>query len=325
LIPLLVTSLERHGHLQLDEKVREKILRISASSIDRLLAPARAGSKKRRKRPPAVRGKIPIRTFADWDDPLLGFMEIDLVAHCGGSVSGRFNHTLTLTDIHSGWTECVALAVRDSSLVVRALECLRGTMPFPLLGIDSDNGGEFVNDVLLRFTQEHEIEFTRSRPYRKNDQAWVEQKNGAVVRRMVGYGRMEGSAAAEALERLYGSIRLFVNSTDTAGTAQSYDVRMCCSGNAVYVFWLDERNGGSDIYFNRSIDNGATWLTDDRRVNDSAGTSFKSSFSLCCEGSNLYVAWNDDRNGESDIYFNHSADGGLSWRPGVEPAMRSSA
>ena len=94
LIPLLVTSLERYGHLQLDEQVREKVLRISASSIDRLLAPARAGSKKRRKRPPAVRGQIPIRTFAGWDDPLPGFMEIDLVAHCGGSVSGRYNHTL---------------------------------------------------------------------------------------------------------------------------------------------------------------------------------------------------------------------------------------
>jgi len=138
-------------------------------------------------------------------------METDLVMHCGGSASGRYNHTLVLTDICSGWTECVALAVRDSSLIVVALENLRVTMPFPLLGVDVDNGGEFVNDALLEFTRRHGIEFTRSRPYKKNDQAWVEQKNGAVVRRMVGYGRLQGIAAAESLARLYSSSRLFVN------------------------------------------------------------------------------------------------------------------
>ena len=212
LLPLLITSLERHGHLQLDDVVRGKLLRVSASTIDRLLAPARAtGPRKRRHKPPAVRGQIPVRTFADWNDPLPGFMEADLVAHCGGSASGRYNHTLVLTDISSGWTECVALAVRDSSLVVGALENLRVVMPFPLRGIDTDNGGEFVNDTLLRFSRQHGVEFTRSRPYRKNDQAWVEQKNGSVVRRIVGYGRLEGIAAAESLARLYSSSRLFVN------------------------------------------------------------------------------------------------------------------
>ncbi len=116
LLPLLVSSLERHGHLQLDEVVRKKLLRASASTIDRLLAPARSGgARKRRNKPPAVRSQIPVRTFADWGDPLPGFMEMDLVAHCGGSMSGRYNHTLVLTDIASGWTECIALAVRDSN------------------------------------------------------------------------------------------------------------------------------------------------------------------------------------------------------------------
>ena len=116
-----------------------------------------------------------------------GFMEIDLVAHGGGGTQGSFAHTLTLTDISSGWTECVALAVREASLVVKALERLRSSMPFPLRGVDTDNGSEFVNDALLQYCQEASLEFTRGRPYRKNDQAWVEQKNGSVVRRMVGY------------------------------------------------------------------------------------------------------------------------------------------
>lgn len=211
LLPLLISSLERHGHISLEEAVREKLLHVSASTIDRLLAPARAVSKKRRRNPPAVRSQIPVRTFADWQDPLPGFMQADLVAHCGGTISGRYNHTLTITDIFSGWTECLALAVRDSSLVVDAMERMRTAMPFPLRGIDTDNGGEFVNESLLRFSQSHGIVFTRGRPYRKNDQAWVEQKNSTVVRRMIGYGRMEGLAAAEALARIYSSTRLFVN------------------------------------------------------------------------------------------------------------------
>lgn len=211
LLPTLIDALERHGHLQLDGVVREKLLTISAASIDRLLRPAKEKTRRPRRKPPAVRGKIPVRTFADWQDPGPGFMEIDLVAHCGGGVGGRYAHTLVLTDICSGWTECIALAVRDSALVVQALDHVADAMPFPLRGIDSDNGSEFINDGLLSFCQARSIEFTRSRPYRKNDQAWVEQKNGAVVRRMVGYGRLSGLAAAEALARLYASTRLFVN------------------------------------------------------------------------------------------------------------------
>ena len=230
LLPLLISSLERHGHLQLDEVVREKLLRVSAATIDRVLAPARAtGPRKNRRTAPAVRSQIPVRTFADWDDPLPGFMEVDLVAHCGGSMAGRFNHTLVLTDIFSAWTECVALAVRDSSLVVAALDNLRCTMPFPLRGIDTDNGGEFVNQVVLEFSKLHGVEFTRSRPYKKNDQAWVEQKNGSVIRRMVGYGRLEGVAAAESLARLYSSSRLFVNFFQPSFLRRSSELTHPCS------------------------------------------------------------------------------------------------
>ena len=105
----------------------------------------------------------------------------------------------------------MALLVREGSLVIDALERLRLTLPFPLRGIDTDNGSEFINELLVTFCRDHGIEFTRSRPYRKNDQAWVEQKNGSVVRRLVGYGRLEGLAAGEALSRLYSTSRLFVN------------------------------------------------------------------------------------------------------------------
>ena len=212
LLPVLVPALERHGHLSLDPIVREKLLRVSAATIDRLLAPRRNGGRRRRPTNPAsVRKRIPVRTFADWNAAGPGHMEIDLVAHCGGNMAGSFVHTLTATDVASGWTECVSLSVRDSGLVVEAIDRLRPRLPFRLKSIDTDNGSEFINDVLLSYAAEQGLEFTRSRPYRKNDQAWVEQKNGAVVRRLVGYGRLEGLAAAEALARLYDSSRLFVN------------------------------------------------------------------------------------------------------------------
>ena len=215
LLPILVPALERHGHLCLDPGVRERLMAVSAATIDRRLAPARAVTagqrRRRRSRLDGVRDSVPVRTFGDWQDPAPGFVEADLVAHCGGSMSGSFVWTLVLTDIASGWTECVPLLVREARLVVDAVDQLRGALPFPLRGIDTDNGSEFLNEVLIGFCKEHGIEFTRSRPFRKNDQAWVEQKNGAVVRRLVGYGRLEGMPGADALARLYSAARLFVN------------------------------------------------------------------------------------------------------------------
>ncbi len=197
LLPILVTALERHGHLSLDDTVRERLLAASAATIDRILASTRIAAKGKpvqaRKTAKGVRKSIPAHTFADWNDPDPGFTEIDLVAHCGGDVSGSFVHTLVVTDIASGWTECVPLLVRDSSLVVEALARLRTSMPFRLRGIDSDNGSEFVNETLFAYCKAQGIEFTRARAYRKNDQAWVEQKNGAVVRRLVGTGDLKAS------------------------------------------------------------------------------------------------------------------------------------
>jgi len=213
LLPLLVASLERHGHLHLDDGIRERVLSASAATIDRVLAGPRSNSPSRRKSRarPVVRSQIRVRTFGDWADPEPGYTEVDLVAHCGGAAAGSFAHTLTVTDIASGWTEGVPLLVREASLVVDALERLRSELPFTLKGIDSDNGSEFINDSLLEYCKDKGIEFTRSRAHHKNDQAWVEQKNGSVVRRLVGYGRLEGVAAVEALCRLYAASRLFIN------------------------------------------------------------------------------------------------------------------
>ena len=213
LLPILVSALECHGHLTLASPVRARVLSASAATLDRLLRPIRAAvsGRTRRRAIPAVRRNVPVRTFADWEDPVPGDMEADLVSHGGESTAGSFVHTLTLTDVASGWTECVALVVRDGALVTAALEQLRTSMPFPLRGFDTDNGGEFMNETVAAYCRLHGIPCTRSRPHHKNDQAWVEQKNGSVVRRLVGYRRLEGLAAAEALAQLYAAARLFVN------------------------------------------------------------------------------------------------------------------
>src|SRR6201987_3323730 len=138
-------------------------------------------------------------------------MEMDLVAHCGEVNRGSYVHSLVLTDIASGWTEAAPIVVREGTLVVETLERIRVGLPSALRALDVDNGSEFVNDRLIDYCLSHGIELTRSRPYRKNDQAWVEQKNGAVVRKLLGYRRFESLASARAITRLYGASRLFVN------------------------------------------------------------------------------------------------------------------
>jgi hypothetical protein len=149
LLPILVPALERHGHLVLDNAVRERVFAASAATLDRILSPTKesaGGHRRRAKAIPAIRRSIPVRTFADWKDPLPGFLEADLAAHGGESMAGSFAHTLVLTDIASGWTECVPLIVREANLIVDALEQLRMCFPFPIRGIDTDNGSEFIND-----------------------------------------------------------------------------------------------------------------------------------------------------------------------------------
>jgi hypothetical protein len=215
LIPMLVAAMERHGHLALDPAVRQRLEVISAATIDRILAPVRqeAGSRGRRRRAPSseIRRAVPIRTYADWNDPPPGFFEADLVSHSGPLTSGSFAQTLVLTDIASGWTECAPLLFREQQLLTEVLTVMRGMIPLPILGFDTDNDTVFINETVKAWCEAAGVAFTRARPYRKNDQAHIEQKNGAIVRRMVGYRRFEGLVATEALATLYRPMRLFVN------------------------------------------------------------------------------------------------------------------
>lgn len=214
ILPFLIESMERHDHLDLDLEIRDRLLSISAATIDRLLSPIRSkarGRKKRKASRKKLSKQIPIRTFADWDQVTPGYLEIDFVAHCGGSMAGIFIHSLVVTDVCSGWTESVPLLAREQSLVTEGLELIRRQLPFPMLGINSDNDSAFINDTLISYCNKGQIEFTRSRAYRKNDQAWIEQKNGAVIRRLVGHERFSGVVAGQALARLYQASRLYVN------------------------------------------------------------------------------------------------------------------
>ncbi|WP_297971624.1 ISNCY family transposase [uncultured Amaricoccus sp.] len=215
MIPVLLPALERHGQIVVDEELRAALLSVSPATIDRLLSELRiAAAQGRRRRAgfsSAVRRSVPVRTFADWGDPPPGFVEVDFVAHSGPSATGAFVQTMVLTDIATGWTECVPVVMRAGALALEALQIAEGLFPFPLKGVDFDNDGAFMNAPVVDWCRARGLEVTRSRAYRKNDQAWVEQKNGAIVRRLVGYGRFEGAASAAALVRLYAAARLHVN------------------------------------------------------------------------------------------------------------------
>jgi hypothetical protein len=212
-LPDLIAAMERHGHLALDPIVRQHLLAISPATIDRLLAPIRgtAGRRRKRKRTTQSSRQIPIRTFADWSEPAPGFLEVDFVSHGGDSMQGTFLWSLVATDVCSGWTEAVPLLAREQSLVLEGLAILRRQFPVPIRGIDTDNDSAFINETLQGYCQEEHLEFTRSRAYQKNDQAWIEQKNGSVVRRFVGYRRLSGLVAGQCLAQLYRSIRLYIN------------------------------------------------------------------------------------------------------------------
>ena len=215
LIPLLIEAMERHGHSRLDASVKALLLRVSAATIDRLLSPARVHADGQRRRRTgvgsAIRRSIPVRTFSDWRNPPPGFFEVDMVEHSGPKTEGDFVHTLVLTDIASGWTECIAMPLRNQSLVVEAFSAVDTKLPIEMLGIDTDNDSAFMNQTVFDHCKARGLEQTRSRAYKKNDQAWVEQKNGAIVRRLVGYGRLSGLAATYALAELYAAARLYIN------------------------------------------------------------------------------------------------------------------
>jgi hypothetical protein len=214
-LPEGIKVLERCGELSLSAETKQLLLRISCSTIDRCLAPARFNRPRglsTTKPGTLLKKNIPVRTFTDWNEDKPGFLEVDLVAHCGDSTAGQYLNTLTCTDLCTGWTEPVALPRRSQESVCTAIDGLRKEqLPFDLLGIDSDNGSEFINELLYGYCLNHEITFTRSRPYKKNDQAHVEQKNWSVVRRTVGYDRLESQEQFALLTSIYQDLRLYVN------------------------------------------------------------------------------------------------------------------
>lgn len=214
-IPELLAILERHGEVILEPGVAQRVRQVSAATIDRLLRPYRSGRRRRgltTTRPGALlKRAVPIRTFADWEEDRPGFVEVDLVAHCGESTEGFYLTTLCAVDVATGWSECVGVWGKGQERVGAAVHRLRQRLPFPLLGLDSDNGSEFINQVLYSYCQRGGITFTRSRPYKKNDSAHVEQKNWWLVRRLIGYDRYSSQEALEALEGVYGLVRLYAN------------------------------------------------------------------------------------------------------------------
>ncbi len=213
-LPQLVQSLERHGELSLDEETKRLLLQMSAATIDRRLTPFR---KQRSRglsttRPGTLlKQSIPIRTFADWDETQPGFVEMDLVAHCGDTTEGVYLNTLTAVDVMTGWTECLLLPHRSQLAVTAAVQDLAERLPFPLLGVDCDNDSAFINGTLKRHCEAEQLTFTRSRPYRKNDQAFVEQKNGDIVRGNIGYRRYTSAQATALLEAIYEDLHAYVN------------------------------------------------------------------------------------------------------------------
>ena len=213
-LPQLIAAMEKHGHLRLSADVRARLLRISPATVDRMLSPEREriGQGVSTTRPGTLlKHQIQVRTFADWDDVTPGFVEADLVAHCGGNTNGAFLNTLVLVDICTGWLECMPLLRKSAQDVIDGLRVADELLPFIMQGLDTDCGSEFINYDVLDYCEDKHITFTRARTHRKNDQAHVEEKNGSVVRRLVGYDRFEGRKAWEALAQLYSVLRMYVN------------------------------------------------------------------------------------------------------------------
>ena len=203
-LPEAIKVLERCKEIELSKNTKELLLKISSASIDRCLRPIRikpAHGLSTTKPGSLLKNLIPVHTLTEWDQERPGFMEIDLVAHCGNTTKGQYLNTLT----------CTAILHRSQEAVAKAIQRMRHRLPFPLLGIDSDHGGEFINDLLYRYCLDEKITFTRSRPYKKNDQAHVEQKNWSVVRHTVGYDRWETDQEFAILESSYADVRHYIH------------------------------------------------------------------------------------------------------------------
>ncbi len=207
MISILLAALRRHKELTVTRDERILLLKISASTIDRLLVHDRKRinikGRSRTKPGSLLKHQIPIKTWRDWDNTVPGFLEIDSVHHCGGSLFGDYVYTLDTTDVATGWNECCAHMGRGEYRTIQALDTIRGRLPFPLLGIDFDCGGEFVNYHLVRYCNRNHITYTRAREGIKNDQPYIEQQNYSVVRRFAGYQRLDTEKQLKRINELY--------------------------------------------------------------------------------------------------------------------------
>ena len=214
-IPDLLLSLERHGELTISEEVRSQLLAISAASIDRLLRiHKRDAVRQPHRKPPhpsSLKSQVPLRTWSEWRDVKPGSVQADLVLHCGESTEGFYLATLCVIDVATGWTELEPVWGLGQHRVTAAVHLARRRLPFELQGLHTDNGAEFINQTLFAYCRREKVSFSRGRPYRKNDQAYVEQRNYVAVRRLLGHDRLRSKEAFRLLQQLYGLLRLQLN------------------------------------------------------------------------------------------------------------------
>ncbi len=210
-----VDSLRKLGELRCSDPVAEQLKAISASTIDRLLRREKRVRMLRRNRNPnaqrLIDQKIPVKVAAEWDTSEMGNLQVDFVAHCGRSTAGAYLHTLSVVDIATNWWEGEAIAVRSQHAVKEGLMAMRSRFPFAIRELHPDNDSALVNDLLWSWCQEEKIRLSRSRPYKKNDNAWVEQKNWTHVRKVVGYARYDTTRELQLLNEIYGVLRLYKN------------------------------------------------------------------------------------------------------------------
>lgn len=211
----LVAVLQRHGEIAVDPLTRARLVGLSAATVDRLLGPLK---REGRRRPvtqsasaDALKALVPIRTFGEWTGVMPGSVQADLVVHCGESPAGFFLSTLLAVDVATGWTELEPVWGMTQKRVGTAVHRVRQRLPVPLRELHTDNGGEFLNTVLQPWCRAEGIRCTRGRPYKKNDQAWAEQRNWTAVRQLVGYDRYASQAALAQLGRLYPLVRDYLN------------------------------------------------------------------------------------------------------------------
>ena len=215
LIPM-VESMERAKEIAVSHLVKEQLKLITARTLDRRLKRERIVRKLNRSRGTTRHGSllkssIPIR-ITNWDTSEVGFMEMDTVAHNGGDPSGECLYSLDMTEIYSGWSEQIAVMGKGEAGVILAVNEIKNVLPFELKGMDSDSGSEFVNWHMVRYCEQHKLFFTRSRPDRKNDNAYVEQKNNTHIRKWIGYDRFDNATQQKAINDLYrNELRLFNN------------------------------------------------------------------------------------------------------------------